>query len=182
MFRKILNCPICSSGEHTGISPLLSRIAVSSRPPGLLFHNLIARGAGAGSLRPSFGCKCFGLDRSTNSWCLLLESAIFVEKPIEITPSPFSSFGSIDLLVVCFFHVSNCFSCSFLQYQFFICLSLHLVFECMPPPNSHRGTRNHAVGFPCLFEVVQNYFLHTTVRRYGHGIPNLHKAVSRGSL
>jgi hypothetical protein len=76
-------------------SPLLSRIAVSSRPPGLLFHNLIARGAGAGSLRPSFGCKCFGLDRSTNSWCLLLESAIFVEKPIEITPSPFSSFGSI---------------------------------------------------------------------------------------
>ena len=82
-------------GHWPGLSPLLSRIAVSSRPPGLLFHNLIARGAGAGSLRPSFGCKCFGLDRSTNSWCLLLESAIFVEKPIEITPSPFSSFGSI---------------------------------------------------------------------------------------
>ena len=44
-----LLCPSRTAESH-------SQIVVST----LLFRNLIARGAG--SLRPSSGCKCFGLD------------------------------------------------------------------------------------------------------------------------
>ena len=50
IFRSLVLCPSRTAESH-------SQIVVST----LLFRNLIARGAG--SLRPSYGCTCFGLDQ-----------------------------------------------------------------------------------------------------------------------
>ena len=80
-----LLCPSRTAESH-------SQIVIST----LLFRNLIARGAG--SLRPSSGCTCFGLDQFLASASLVshfsdLYGKIKKRKLIQLTIQSFKAFS-----------------------------------------------------------------------------------------